>query len=218
MKIFFKNWVPRIIFFIGVTLLVLSYGPILKDEIWYQYTQVVNKEITLSNNEEVPQDLFSRYLTSRPLRIQPVNKDFSLVIEKIGVNAPVVKDVSVTDEESYNAALKRGIAHAASSYYPSEEPGTVYLFAHSSTNFWQLGRYANVFNLLRKVEVGERVHVFYDEKHFVYEIQNVEVFSGFNTYPLTRPTLEPTLVIQTCDPPGTTINRLVVTSTLIEVI
>ena len=42
---------------------------------------------------------FRKSLTkSTTLKIKPVNEDFSIVIEKIGVNAPIVPDVPITDE------------------------------------------------------------------------------------------------------------------------
>lgn len=161
--------------------------------------------------------VFARYLSSKPIHIQPVSRDFGIVIEKIGVNAPIVPDVPVYDEKAYNEALKTGVAHASSSDYPSREPGNVYLFAHSSINFWELGKYAQVFNLLRKLEFGDKVHIFYKDRDYVYRVVNKEISKGFDTYALTRPVIEPLLTLQTCDPPGTTLNRLVVTAKLIEV-
>lgn len=126
-------------------------------------------------------------------------------------------DVAVTDESVYKESLKHGVAHALSSSYPSKEPGNVYLFAHSSLNFWELGKYAQVFNLLRKLEAGDRVHIFYEGGDFEYRVVNKEVYKGFNTHALTRPVIEPLLTLQTCDPPGTTLNRLVVTAKLVGV-
>lgn len=161
--------------------------------------------------------VFARYLSVKPITLTPVDREFGIVIEKLGVNAPVVADVAVSDEQTYKESLKYGVAHASSSDYPSREPGNVYLFAHSSLNFWELGKYAQVFNLLRKLEIGDKAHVFYNQSDFVYRVVNKEVYKGFNTYALTRPVIEPLLTLQTCDPPGTTLNRLVVTAKLIEV-
>lgn len=195
----------------------LGAGPIIKDEVWYYVKERLNVKTRLANGENPGEgSVFSKYLTSQPILIEPVNRDFSIVIEKIGVNAPIVADVPVSDEEAYNESLKSGIAHAAVSDYPSVEPGNVYLFAHSSLDFWKLGKFATVFNLLRKLEVGDLVHVFYEDEEYIYKVVNKEILSGWNTYPITRPVIEPTLTLQTCNPPGTTINRLVVTANLIE--
>jgi LPXTG-site transpeptidase (sortase) family protein len=117
----------------------------------------------------------------------------------------------------YKEALKNGVAHAASSDYPSERSGNVFLFAHASLNFWDLGKYSSVFNLLRKLNYGDRIHIFYKNKVYVYEVVNKEVVSGWNMNPIKRATIEPLLTLQTCDPPGTTLNRFVVTAKLKEV-
>lgn len=212
-KIFFSN----VLILFGIIFVVSPFIPVLKDEIWYKLKTLKDQKYSLSTDGQ-QDSVFARFLSSSPVTIDPVNKEFSLVIEKIGVNAPVIPDVPITNESAYIESLKNGIAHASISPYPSEKPGNVYLFAHASTNFWQLGKYATVFNLLRKLEIGDKVHVFYDGKDYVYEVQNKEVHKGWNTYPITRSVIEPTLTLQTCDPPGTTINRLVVTSKLVDVL
>lgn len=208
-----------VLIFMGFVLIILSIGPILRDEAWYYLKQLRDQEYVVAgaNASGSTDSVFARYLSSRPVLLEPVNTDFGLIIEKIGVNVPIVQDVSVTNEDAYNEALKNGVAHASVSKYPSEKPGNVYLFAHASVNFWTLGRYATVFNLLRKLETGDRIHVFYKGDTYIYETINKETYPGWNTYPLVRPVLEPILTLQTCDPPGTTLNRLVVTAKLVEV-
>ena len=203
----------------GLTLLLLAYGPVIYDEIWYWVKTQKHQEISLDLSAEagVQDSVFARLLSYKPIRLQPIDENFGIVIEKLGVNAPIKKDIPVTNEKSYNQALKEGVAHASVSDYPSEEPGNVYLFAHSALNFWDLGKYAKVFNLLRKLEIGDTIHIFYEGKDYTYEVMAKEVYKGWNTYPLTRTTIEPLLTLQTCDPPGTTLNRLVVTAKLISV-
>lgn len=201
---------------LGVAIVVFSVFPYLRDEALYKFMQLKGQTYEISDSIDT-QSVFAKYLTSRPISVKPVNTDFALIIEKIGVNAPVVSDVSVTDEESYRNALKEGVAHASSSFYPSTDPGNVYIFAHSSLNFWELGKYAQAFNLLRKLEIGDSIHLYYESQDFVYKVVNKEVLDGFNTYPITRPVIEPLLTLQTCDPPGTTLNRLVITAKLVEV-
>ena len=80
-----------------------------------------------------------------------------------------------------------------------------------------MGKYSTVFNLLRKLNLGDKIHVFYKNKMYVYEVVNKETVAGWDTKPLVRKTIEPVLTLQTCDPPGTTLNRFVVTAKLVEV-
>lgn len=213
-KTAFWKMIPNLLVGAGLLLILLAVIPYLRDEAWYMLEQAKGQQFVLSGSGQ-KDSVFARYLTSSPILLTPVNTEFSLVIEKIGVNAPVVADVAVTDESAYNQALEFGVAHAGTSSYPSREPGNVYLFAHTSLDFWKVGKYAQVFNLLRKLEIGDTVHVFYQGEDFAYRVVNREVYRGFNTYALTRPVLEPLLTLQTCDPPGTTLNRLVVTAKLI---
>lgn len=204
----------------GILFVLLAYSQVIYGEIWYRFKSLKKQEYTLQTAGDkgaVKESVFSKFLSSSPVLIKPVNTNFSIVIEKIDVNAPINADVSVIDEKEYLESLKTGIAHAASSNYPSSESGNVYLFAHSSINFWQLGKYAKTFNLLRKLVNGDKIHVFYENKDYVYEVVNKEIMKGWNTYPLKRAVIEPILTLQTCDPPGTTLNRLVVTAKLIEV-
>lgn len=214
------NALGNLLIVIGVLMLLLAYGPILYDELWYRLKTYRKQEISLNIPEEIstPDSAFARLLTTRPIRVKPADKSFSIVIERIGVNAPIVADVPVTDKKEYLNSLKDGVAHALVSDYPSKERGNVYLFAHSALNFWDFGKYSKVFNLLRKVEIGDAVYIFYEGDAYVYEVASSETYKGWNTYPLTRPTLEPILTLQTCDPPGTTLNRLVVTAKLVEVV
>ena len=108
------------------------------------------------------------------------------------------------------------MAHSIASDYPTTSPSNVYLFAHASLNFWSLGKYATVFNLLRKLEYGDKIHLFYKDDQYVYEVVNKETVKGWDTSSITRSVIEPILTLQTCDPPGTTINRFVVTAKLLE--
>ncbi|OGC70442.1 hypothetical protein A2415_02545 [candidate division WWE3 bacterium RIFOXYC1_FULL_39_7] len=231
LKFLYFGILPNLLIVIGIGVLAVSFGPLVVDEIWYRLKESKSQEYVLnpdlldspqssqssSSDSAIGDSVFSRFLSTRPVLLTPVNQDFSLVIEKIGLNAPIVANVSVTDKKAYNDALKQGIAHALVSDTPNEAPGNVYLFAHASLNFWGLGKYATTFNLLRKLEINDRAYVFYKGRVFIYSVVNKEVMQGWNTYPITRPVIEPLLTLQTCDPPGTTLNRLVVTAKLIDI-
>ena len=210
----------NILIFLGITFLLLSFGPLIIQEAWYFIREVKGQEYFLTKESNLKQEkvsVFGELLAKDPIRIVPINKDFSIVIEKIGVNAPIVPNVSVVDEKQYKEALKNGVAHAISSDYPTTSPSNVYLFAHASLNFWDLGKYATVFNLLKKLNYKDKIHIFYQNKDYVYEVVNKEVVKGWNINPMKRPAIEPLLTLQTCDLPETTINRFVVTAKLLSV-
>lgn len=214
------SW-ANVVILVGVGLVVYAFAPYVISEGWYRLLQLRNQKYVLNKDatgENPQRSVFGELLAGSSINISPVNNDFALVIEKIGLNVPVVKGVSVVDRAKYMAALREGVAHAKGTALPSENAGNVYIFAHSSLNFWALGKYATAFNLLRKLELKDEINVFYDGRLFVYEVVNREILPGWNTYPLTRRVIEPVLTLQTCDPPGTTFNRLVVTALLKNVI
>ena len=223
--------------------LVLVFGPMLKLEIAYRWREWrgvsytvdpvdnanqqpstdnqksdVGLKMVASNTPVVENSYFSLKSTKpvpREIKVAPVSTDFGLVIEKIGVNVPVVANVDSADYEEYTQALRLGVAHAKGSSLPGEA-GNVYIHGHASLGFWELGSYATVFTMLSKVERGDRVVVFYEGKRFDYEVFNKETFPGYDITPLAREFEESVLTIQTCDPPGTTLNRLIVTARLIS--
>ena len=141
--------------------------------------------------------------------LEPINKDFSIVIEKIGVNAPVIPNVNVSNKKSYLDALRRGVAHADGTVAPGSV-GNMTLFAHSALDFWDMGKYAKVFNLLKKVSLGDKIVIYYQGRTYVYEVFSKEIVKGWDTEPLTEQYKTPVITLITCDPPGTAWNRLVV--------
>jgi len=203
----------------GFVILGVTYLPIVWDEAWYFIRTQKKQAVVLTTipPTSTKGSIFAKYISSEPISILPVNREFSLVIEKIGVSAPVVKNVSVVSEDEYFQALDSGVAHAVGTALPGQR-GNVYIFAHSSLGFFRFSKYATVFNLLKKLENGDKVHVFYANKDYVYQVIGKELVKGWDLRPLTKTVLEPTLTLQTCDPPGTTFNRLVVTSKLISVL
>lgn len=226
----YKKIISRVLIVTGILLVFWSILPYVGGEIWYLLIQMRHKNFVLDSsqssvdaangslNPDYRVSVFGRLLSTEPeIMLPPANRDFSLVIEKIGLSVPVVRGVSVTDSVAYHQALKNGVAHALVSDLPSQDYGNVYLFAHASLNFWKLGKYATAFNLLRKLEPGDEINVFYHDKRYLYTVVNSEIYPGWNTYPLTRAVIEPILTLQTCDPPGTTLNRLVVTAKLAKV-
>lgn len=148
----------------GLFFLVFSLGPTINLEIWYKLKEFrgINFSLDSKASQVDPRQaspfgfLLSKY---PPIKVEPVNRENSIVIEKIGVNAPIVPDVNVADRSEYLEALKRGVAQAKGSSRPGEV-GNTYLFAHSALDFWNFGPYALVFTLLSKLEKGDRIVLF----------------------------------------------------------
>lgn len=208
------------ILILGAVVYSLSaFWDVIKQEALYAYWNIRGQEFTVDevkDPEPEPESPFAALLKQpTPLKVTPKSKQFGIVVEKIGLNAPIVENVTVSDKSAYLKALEKGVAQAKYTAKPGQ-PGNTYLFAHSSLDFWNYGPYSGVFNLLRKLEKGDRVVVFYEGERFDYYVTGKEIVSGFDTAPLLRTFPTPYLTLQTCDPPGLAINRLVVTAKLRE--
>lgn len=150
--------------------------------------------------------------------IIPVNTEFGIVIPKIGANSKIIPNVDPNNETEYMAALQQGVAHAKGSVFPGMN-GTIYLFAHSTDNFWDVGRYNAVFYLLKDLSVGDEVAIFFQQKRYNYQVTGSKIVDPSDTSYLVNAQLylsqpssrqHETLIMQTCWPPGTTWKRLLV--------
>lgn len=207
----------------GIVYLLLSFYPVLSVQAQYYFSQWTNRSHQAYQSEAitVPEKTFGDELEKAPqltagpaLPDPPVNTDYSIVIPKINVNAPVVADVNPADKAAYMDALNYGVAHALGTVKPGEV-GNSYLFAHSTADIFNIERYAAVFTLLNKLEPGDRITTFYDGKRYDYKVTRKYIVDFNNVTPLTATYDKPVLTLQTCDPPGTEFQRLIITADLI---
>jgi len=57
----------------------------------------------------------------------------------------------------------------------------------------------------------------YDNKRYDYVVTESKIVKSFDLSPLLDPVDKPTLTLQTCDPPGIPINRLIILAELVGV-
>lgn len=163
------------------------------------FTPVVGEEIKYEKNK----------IFDTKVDLTPPNKDFSIVIPKIAAVAPVIPNVDSQNKNAYLSALRRGVAHAKGTAYPGG-PGNVYLFAHSTDTFYNVGRYNAVFYLIGKLQNGDEIDIYYQGKLIKYEVTQKRVVGANDVKYLGKIDSENTLTLQTCYPPGTDLKRLVV--------
>lgn len=215
---FFIRTSGNLLFILGLGILLFTYSPIIYSEARFllfppqNYFTAEDISIISEDSSHGISDVGPDY--SSITQFQPIDPSFGIVIGKIDVNAPVVPNVTTVNESEYMDALKLGVAHARGTALPGE-PGNMFFFAHSSLNFWQLGPYATVFNLLNKLEDGDVITVFYEGQVYNYAVYEAFVVPGWNTEPFTDEYDEPILTLITCDPPGSTVNRRVVRARLL---
>lgn len=195
--------VPKIIanllILTGIIILVSIYWPVAQIEIAYLSDRIGSVRYV---TEDVPYNTFVKVL-------KPVNTDFSIIIPKIAAVAPIVANVDSQNKDQYLRALRRGIAQAKGTAFPGET-GNVYLFAHSTDAFYNVGKYNAVFYLIGKLSKGDEIFVYYKDRKFKYIVNRVKVVNPDEINYLAGSTDKNTLTLQTCYPPGTTFKRLIV--------
>jgi len=139
----------------------------------------------------------------------PEDPNFSIIIPKIGANAKIIPNVDSADSKVYLEVLKHGVAQALGTAFPGEG-GHIFLFAHSTDYFWNVGTYNAVFYLLNKLETGNEVDLFFQGQRYVYRVIGKEVVDPSQVQYLTRKTNREFITLQTCWPLGTTLKRLLV--------
>lgn len=194
------RYISGLLIVVGLSILVFIFWPVAKEELKYNFDQIGHVKYVIGT-EQV--DTFEKPLT-------PPNTDFSIIIPKIGAVAPVIDNVDATDPKKYLTALKTGVAHAAGTGIPNQI-GNVYLFAHSTDAFWNVSSYNAVFYLIGKLNTGDEIDIYYQGKLIKYSVYDKKVVNPDSSqYFGIILQGEKTLTLQTCYPPGTTFERLIV--------
>ncbi len=141
--------------------------------------------------------------------LSPVSSQFGIIIPKIGANAPIIPNVDAGNPDVYLPALKTGVAHAAGTVFPGVT-GNIFLFAHSTDSFWNVGRYNAIFYLIKELETGDEIDVFFNGVRHIYKVVEKKVVEPSEIGYLTQTLPYEQLTLQTCWPPGTTLKRLLV--------
>jgi sortase A len=141
----------------------------------------------------------------------PKDTEFSIVIPKIGASAKIFPNVDPSNEAEFLPILMQGVAHAKGSVFPGML-GNTYLFAHSTDNFWDVGRYNAVFYLLKDLQPGDDIIIFFQNKRYNYIVSGSKIVNPSDVSNLVNAqnTDKEQLILQTCWPPGTTWQRLLV--------
>lgn len=155
----------------------------------------------------------SRTVSSTPIITDPnstaVGQDPKVIIPKINVEIPVVYDEPSVQEAAVQKALERGVLHYATTPNPGEK-GNAVIFGHSSNNILNSGKYKFAFVLLSRLENGDTFMLEKGGKRYVYKVFEKKVVAPDDLSVLNDHDGKSTVTLITCDPPGTSINRLVV--------
>lgn len=203
---------------IGLSLLSLSLGgitqitlPPVRLEASY-YIAKAKAYIATKNEKPMPPAIpvvYNPLIQPDGTVMEPINKDFSIVIPKVGINASVMPAVNPGDSKAYEEALKVGVAHASTSFFPNED-GTVYLFSHSTNYEWFVKDLNAVFYLLKNLNVGDQIVLVYKGTLYTYKLREKRVVSPSEVSFMAPIPGTKALILQTCWPPGSTTERLLI--------
>ncbi len=201
--------------------ILATFGPAIYYEISFKVIQTRGVQFTvpqnvqvLSKQENKAQSIsnFSDVLTGPKEQVLvPPDPSFSIVIPKIGATAKIFPNVDASNQDQFLPLLMKGVAHAKGTVFPGMK-GNVYLFAHSTDNFWDVGRYNAVFYLIKDLKPGDEIVIFYANKRFNYVVTGSKIVNPSDVSYIVNAQNKSseTLILQTCWPPGTTLQRLLV--------
>lgn len=145
-----------------------------------------------------------------PPKLNPVpEKGVFIEIPKIKAQGKIIEDVDPWKENEYQEKLLSGIAHAKNSARVGSSKGAIYLFAHSTDAPWRMTRYNTAFYKLNELQKEDEVILIRDGKKFKYRIIDKKTVWP-NELKYLKDLKKTQLILQTCTPIGTSLQRLLV--------
>jgi LPXTG-site transpeptidase (sortase) family protein len=139
----------------------------------------------------------------------------TLRIAKLGVEAPIVRDVTVNDKPAYEAALTGGVAQAKGSADLEAQSGNTFLFGHSSNISMRPTAFDSIFAGLPRLQPNDTLQLTVGVRTSTYAVETSQsVEASAVQYLSTEGDRRITLV--TCWPRGTDYMRWVVQAKLAE--
>jgi len=147
--IFLKSFIAVIFgFVIGI---IVIFGPnILMNFKWWYNTEYLNKN----------------WSQQKETKASSADK---LIISKIGVSAPLTWDVT---DSQLEATLKNGVSSLAQNVRPAQNK-PITIIGKSSNYWWDVNYYNNVFSLLPKLVVGDRIEIIYQGDKYTYVVSKI---------------------------------------------
>lgn len=141
---------------------------------------------------------------------QAVGSEPKIIIPKINLEAPAIYNLTTFDENAVLNALEEGVVNYGDSARPGQN-GNVAIVGHSSNNIFNRGKYKFVFVLLSRLEPGDIFYLQKDGQRYTYQVYEKKIVKPDDVSVLGTRDRPATASLITCDPPGTSLNRLVVT-------
>ncbi len=136
-------------------------------------------------------------------------KGVFIEIPKIHAQAPIIENVNPWIESEYQSKLQKGVAHAKGTSQIASTSGTIFLFAHSSDLPWRITRQNSAFYKIGELQKNDKIYLVKNGKRYEYLVTDKKtVWPNETSY--LKDTKKTQLILQTCTPIGTSLQRLLV--------
>ncbi len=183
-----------------------------------------NKSLVKSIESSIDKSVYSftKFNDENPsLDIEITPYDNRIIIPKIWKNIPLVdiKNRVVSWQYELNNIFMEELEKWVVRYPWSSKPWELwnsFIFWHSSNFPWIKWNYNEVFALLDKLENDDEIIIYYEQKKYIYKINEKSVVKPWDVWIFKSNNDKAQVMVMTCRPIWTTLNRLVVTWELIK--
>ncbi len=205
-KVGYSKYLGILLLLVGITILFFTYQPLIRSYFDYKFSPKPIEEVKveiIKEDEEITTEIV------KDTEIVFVDNNFGLYIPKIQANAKVIKNVNPYDYDAYRNALIYGVVHAKGTALPNEN-GNVFLFAHSTVNFYERRKYNVYFYLLGELKKDDPIYVSYQGEIYNYKVLELRIVKPSEVQYLGEYMDQDTLTLMTCWPIGSNTKRAIV--------
>ena len=193
----------KYIFYIGTFILILAVGyfgylywPLAKSLAIYKFgTKPILTEKEVISEVKIKKE-----------------EDFFIRIPAISAAADIEKNVSPFDKKEYLKVLEKNlVAQAKDSGLPGQREKSIYLFAHSTQQGFQMVIKNSVFYLLGELKTDDFVFIGFNGEIYKYKVYDQKIVGANDIEYLDyKEEGREVLILQTCWPIGTDWKRLLI--------
>lgn len=211
-KSIWRQNIKSIVF--GLTCAVLFWGGYKYQNIYYQYIVPYIQPAATQTNVQVITPPGGRVIE---------DESFRVIIPNLNISPPVVSGVkkysssesAAAFENRIQVALRDGVVHYPTSSFPGEQNAdgsnsNVVIVGHSSGTLISPGNFKQIFAKLKTLKLNDLILVNYKQKQYVYKIYEKKIVKPSQVEVLGSAEFNHSLTLITCDPVGTSTNRLVI--------
>ncbi len=195
----------------AVVFLIISFFSIailISPLVLAQLSQSFQSSPSITKIKPTPTPLaYNSYYQPEQNPLYPIT-EFRIEIPSIKLESNIVDNVDTNIEDEYKSKLQYGVAHAKGTYLPPENGGPTYLFAHSTDTVFNIARFNAKFFSVRELKSGDEIKVFFNGKEYDYIVKSNFIIEPTEIDVIRNSDTD--LILQTCWPPGTSWQRLIV--------